>query len=178
MNQFLYKGKIDSSVGSAFTFSSATMSDRLISFLLTKYKGLQILLKKVLYLMTTLAITLLLTFANSTNLTKPSLIQQEIAPTHALLVKIVKSEIGFSVITQVNQAAKFNHDKQLVLDYSEVVLLAIFFVIVVNFKYFKLVKLPLPWYLLFKRRTRNSLTGWKTSNILYKSQIFTHNNLN
>lgn len=122
--------------------------------------------------MAALAITLLLTFATSTNLTKPSLIQQEIAFPQPVLGNIVKSESSSSVITQVNQAAKFNHVKQLAVDYSAVVLLTIFLIIVVNFKYFKLTILTLPWFLLFKRRTRHSLSGWKASNVLYKFQFF------
>lgn len=75
------------------------------------------------------------------------------------------------VIINVNQAVNFNHINQLLVNYTFVTLLAIFFVIVINYRNFKSTVLPPPWYLTLKYSSRLSLSGWKVSNLLYKSKL-------
>jgi len=84
--------------------------------------------------------------------------------------KVVNSDDEIININ-INQAVNFTHINQLSVDYSLVALLALFFVVVVTFRNFKSVLLPPPWYVILKYSSRLSISGWKVSNLLYKSKL-------
>jgi len=129
------------------------------------------LLKKSFYFVSSFVIILLLTLVMSSNKKNVPLLHQAVSSVQTSFVEINKSSDGDGAIVNVNQAVNFNHFKQRFVDYSFVALLAIFFIFVVNYRYFKSKVLPPPWYIIFKSSSRISLSGWKVSNLLYKSKL-------
>ena len=124
------------------------------------------MLKKALYFVTTLAFIISLALVISPN-------KVSISTSHQAVYSVQStSEVSDShgVIVNVNQAVNFNHLNQLLVDYTFVALLVIFFICKVNYRHFK-AKIPHPpWYIILKTTSRISLSGWKVSNVLYKSK--------
>ena len=85
--------------------------------------------------------------------------------------KVVNNHV---VITEINHAYNFSHFNQRNVVYLLVNFIAIFFVCVVNYLYYKSIILPPPWYIILKYRLRLSLSGWKVSNLLYKTKLAFH----
>ncbi len=105
-----------------------------------------------------------------TELSTP-LLYENGSPVKVSIVEVSNTSNSDGVITNVNQAFNFNHINQLSVNYIFVALLAIFFVFVVSFRNFKLAILPPPWYVILKYSSRLSMSGWKVSNLLYKSKL-------
>ncbi len=121
--------------------------------------------------MTTLVFIILLALAISPIKVNMSTLSQAVNSVQSTTTAEV-SELSDShgVIVNVNQAVNFNHLNQLLVDYTFVSLLVIFFIFKVNYRYFKSKILLPPWYIILKKTSRISLSGWKVSNVLYKSK--------
>lgn len=145
-----------------------------------------LLLKKLFYFAVSIVIILLLALSISSNQINTSFIGLEIniksatvqslthASTHVLndisVINIIDSALSVGAITGVNQAANFNHSVQLLIEYLFIALLTLF-IVVVNYRHFKLaIALP-PWYLLLKHHLRLSISGWKITNLQYQFKL-------
>lgn len=90
--------------------------------------------------------------------------------------KIVVSKISKTsdidvVISALNNASLFNHVKQLSAVFVFISLLSINLLCVVTYKYYKPTLLPPPWFIVSKFNSRFTASGWKISNLLYKSKL-------
>ncbi len=128
-----------------------------------------ILMKKHVYFLSSLAIVILLALVVSQNKVSTLSVQNYNATQQASIVDMYSSVDG--VFINVNQAANFNHSKQLNVDYVFVLLLAALIINVVNYLNYTPTTIPPPWYLRIKYKTRKLLSAWKTSNLLYKSKL-------
>lgn len=126
---------------------------------------------RLLYVVAPLVIILTLALMMSPNEISIPLLYENGAPVQVSIVEVNKTSNSDGVIINLNQAVNFNHINQLFVDYTFVVLLAIFFVFVVNYRNFKSIILLPPWYIILKYSSRLSLSGWKVSNLLYKSKL-------
>tara|TARA_R110000744_G_scaffold308227_2_gene416299 strand:- start:15 stop:350 length:336 start_codon:yes stop_codon:yes gene_type:complete len=101
----------------------------------------------------------------------PALLTESAAASKVLIQDVNQVIDSHVVLINANQAANFNHFKQLSIEYVFVVALALFFVSALYYRRFKSTVLPPPWDLLLKRNPRITLSGWKVSNLLYKAKL-------
>jgi hypothetical protein len=118
----------------------------------------------------TLVFTILLVLAISPIKVNMSTLHQAVYSVQSTTAEVSELSDSHGVVVNVNQAVNFNHLNQLLVDYTFVSLLVIFFIFKVNYRYFKSKILLPPWYIILKKTSRMSLSGWKVSNILYKSK--------
>jgi len=64
----------------------------------------------------------------------------------------------------------FNHANQIVVNYVFVALLVLLLV-VVNYQFYTPPTSPLPWYIALRFTSRLSISGWKISNLQYKTSL-------
>lgn len=100
-----------------------------------------------------------------------ALSNQSGAVNNVLILDVDQAVDSHVVLVNANQAANFNHFKQLSIEYVFVVALALFYVLSLSYRRCKSTLLPPPWYLLLKRNSRFALAGWKVSNLLYKAKL-------
>jgi len=129
------------------------------------------LFQRLFYTVAPVIIVLALALMMSTNEINTPLSYEKGAPVQVSVVEVNKSDNSDGVIINFNQAVNFNHISQLFVDYIFIALLTIFFVLVVNYRHFKPVILLPPWYIILKYSSRLSVSGWKVSNLLYKSKL-------
>lgn len=127
--------------------------------------------QRLFYTVAPVIIVLALALMMSTNEINTPLSYEKGAPVQVSVVEVNKSDNSDGVIINFNQAVNFNHISQLFVDYIFIALLTIFFVLVVNYRHFKPVILLPPWYIILKYSSRLSVSGWKVSNLLYKSKL-------
>ncbi|WP_284244152.1 hypothetical protein [Thalassotalea insulae] len=73
-----------------------------------------------------------------------------------------------AVLLKLPQATRFNHFQQLSTKYLYVVVLAIFFISVVNYRFYQKIILLPPWYVRHRYYAGFRRLGWKISNLLYQ----------
>lgn len=127
--------------------------------------------QKLCYFFAPSVVFLLLSLMTSPSEISIPLLYENESPIQISVGSVNKTANSDGVIINANQAANFNHINQLFVDYIFVILLAIFFVIVIDYRNFKSVILPHPWYIILKYSSRFSLSGWKVSNLLYKCKL-------
>jgi len=129
------------------------------------------LFQRLFYTVAPVVIVLALALIMSPNAVNASLSYESEVSAQVSIVGVNKTSISDGVIINFNQAVNFNHISQLFVDYIFIALLTIFFVLVVNYRHFKPVILLPPWYIILKYSSRLSVSGWKVSNLLYKSKL-------
>jgi hypothetical protein len=77
------------------------------------------------------------------------------------------------VLVSINQAVNFNHVKQTSIDYILAMLLLIFLIYVVNYRWFKPTISPPPWYIILRYKSRMYIPGLTISNLQYKAELNT-----
>ena len=88
------------------------------------------------------------------------------------VIKHNDSSFNFGVTTGINQATSFNHSAQLNVNYLFVLLLSLFIVAFINYRYFKRKITPPPWYLCLRHHSRLSIASVNPSNLLYQAQHY------
>jgi len=129
------------------------------------------LFKRLLSVVATLVTILTLALMLAPNELSSPLLYDNGSPVQVSIVDINKVANNDGVIINLNHAVNFNHINQRSVEYLLVAFLVLFFVSVVNFRNFKSAILPPPWYVILKYSSRLSISGWKVSNLLYKSKL-------
>ncbi len=74
------------------------------------------------------------------------------------------------LLAGVNQAAYFSHAQQVSIDYLFVVVIAIFLIAAVHYRFYQPIVLAPPWYLTRKAYSGFRRLGWKIGNLLYRDK--------
>ena len=94
-----------------------------------------------------------------------------VQPSDVSITELNKNLYSSAVLVKVNQATSFNHLNQVSPDYIFVALITLFLIAVVNYQYFKPSILPPPWYMVLRHSSHIYISGYKFSNVQYKTKL-------